>query len=34
MASKLYFSFDLKQTGEKIVCYYPNMPKFRKLVKY
>jgi hypothetical protein len=34
MASKLYFSFDLKQAGEKIVCYYPNTPKIRKLVKY
>ena len=23
MAKKLYFSFDLKQAGEKIVCYKP-----------
>jgi len=23
MAKKLYFSFDLKQAGEKILCYKP-----------
>jgi hypothetical protein len=27
MASELYFSVDLKQAGEKIVCYYPNTLK-------